>query len=63
MNGEHSQQPDVRPTDERFDSCEHDDMEAEFDGKHVTIQESGGMAILTPAEAGALRDFLNKVLS
>lgn len=45
-----------------FHSCEQDDMEAEFDGKYLTIQESGGMAILTPAEARALRDFINKVL-
>jgi hypothetical protein len=44
-----------------FQSCEEDDMEAEFDGKYVTVQESGGMAILTAAEARALRDFLNKV--
>ena len=51
------------PTNERFDSWEQDDMEAEFDGKYVTIQESGGMAVLTPVEARALRDFLNKVLS
>jgi len=48
--------------EERLDSCEQDDMEAEFDGKFVTIQESGGMAILTPVEARALRDFLNNVL-
>ncbi len=51
-----------RSEEARFDSCEQDDMEAEFDGEHVTIQESGGTAILTPVEARALRDWLNKVI-
>lgn len=51
---------DAHRTEEQV--CEQDDMEAEFDGKCLTIQESGGMAILTPIEARALRDFLNKVI-